>query len=251
MILDCPSCTTRFAIHDDAFAAGARRVRCAKCQHVWAVGKMEDSPPAIATVPLAVTENFAEVLAATPSDAVSGTGLDDIAPSWMDNLGSLTRQLSFTSGQAKFVSLVLLAAILILCGVARHSLAARSPTLAGIFAFFSIRHETAQNQLDIQLTRAEKCLVAGRDMLCIEGTVTHKGQETLVVPPIYVTALNVDGKEFADADGHIILTWTIASETENLLPGGIRRFSLTEPYPDQAITDFDYGFTDDAHESRH
>ncbi len=251
MILDCPSCTTRFSIPDDVFAAGARKVRCAKCQHLWVVGKM-DTPPPATTGLVAATGRFADVLAATDATvSFVEHPSDSTRTMWQERLRRLIGRLMLTRRQAKYVSLVLLAGILVLCGVTRHRLAARSPTMATIYSFFSVRHETAQNHLDIQLTRAEKCLVAGRDMLCIEGDVTHKGNEALAVPSIYVTALNVDGKVFTDADGKPILSWTVTPGRNKLLPGETRHFGLTEPYPDQAITDFDYGFVDDAHQSSH
>ena len=201
--------------------------------------------------PMAVGGTFADIMAEMPTDATQPDPEYAAESGILEKLCVLGRLLAISPLHAKIISLVLVAAIVILCAFGRHTLAAHSPILSRIFAMLSVHHESPENQLDIQLTSAEKCLVAGRDMLCIEGTVSHKGHEPLNVPPVYVTALNVDGKEFTDAEGLPILRWTVTVETGKLLAGETRSFSLREPYPDQAITDFDYGFVDDAHESPH
>jgi predicted Zn finger-like uncharacterized protein len=247
MILDCSSCATRFTVHDDVFAAGPRRVRCVKCQHVWLVG---DAVPIADTIP-AVEASFAEVLADVPDDNVVVIEANAPSEGKIQKLLDLLAHLTITPRQAQVISLVLLAAILVLGVFGRHTLAARSPFLAHIFVMLGVQHESAANQFEIQLSRAEKCLLNGRDMLCIEGKVTHNGQEPLDVPPIRITALNIDGKIFTDADDKAILVWTVTTEKGKLLPGETRPFSLTVPYPEQAITDFDYGFTDDEHKPTH
>lgn len=63
MIIECPSCTARFAVPDQAIGASGRRVRCSKCQHMWqvrpehsakadteAADKAEAAPPAQQTL---------------------------------------------------------------------------------------------------------------------------------------------------------------------------------------------------------
>jgi predicted Zn finger-like uncharacterized protein len=35
MILTCPECTTRYQTDASQFAPDGRKVRCAKCGHVW------------------------------------------------------------------------------------------------------------------------------------------------------------------------------------------------------------------------
>ena len=254
MIIDCPSCATRFSIHDELFVSGPRRVRCTKCQHVWAVGKLNHSPPAAPPLPQAVGGSFADILAdipenfeIEPSDETAAVTDEQPRAQW----GYWISFLYLTPRQAKLTSLILLAVVLAVGWTARMSLAIRSPILAQIYGALGIQYEKAKYQLEIQLTRAEKCLVAGRDMLCIDGVVTHKGHEPLDIPLMYVTALNVDNKEFTDSNGHPILTWTVKTDASKLLPGESRPFSLTEPYPDQAITDFDFGFIDDEHPSNH
>lgn len=35
MIVDCPSCGTRFRLDESALGAAGRRLRCSVCDHVW------------------------------------------------------------------------------------------------------------------------------------------------------------------------------------------------------------------------
>jgi predicted Zn finger-like uncharacterized protein len=42
MILTCPQCSTQFAVPPNAITADGRKVRCAKCKHVWHQYPIED-----------------------------------------------------------------------------------------------------------------------------------------------------------------------------------------------------------------
>ena len=50
MIVDCPSCGTRFRLDESALGAAGRRLRCSVCNHVWfrappeAAGGEADAP---------------------------------------------------------------------------------------------------------------------------------------------------------------------------------------------------------------
>ncbi|PPR28260.1 MAG: hypothetical protein CFH38_00110 [Alphaproteobacteria bacterium MarineAlpha10_Bin1] len=51
MILNCPECSTRFAIDAQALRPDGRRVQCGKCEHIW----FEEPPAPSALEPLSVT----------------------------------------------------------------------------------------------------------------------------------------------------------------------------------------------------
>lgn len=44
MIVGCPSCATRYRVEPAALGEGGRRVRCARCGHVWRAEAPADSP---------------------------------------------------------------------------------------------------------------------------------------------------------------------------------------------------------------
>src|SRR5687767_14972228 len=46
MIVTCPACATRYAVAAAAIGVEGRRVRCARCQHVWfQVAPLDFTPP--------------------------------------------------------------------------------------------------------------------------------------------------------------------------------------------------------------
>ncbi len=233
MILTCPSCHTRFALADEALTKGARKLRCAKCQHVWMVGEAVETP-AIASEP--------EPALATPTPVFTKPPLPPTATFRMENVAAKLPRLPQRLAWSLIILLLLLIVGTFFFG--RHALAERFPSLDSFYRAAGMIRPTAIESFDLQLTRAEKCLLSGRDMLCIVGTVTNKAEKPLPVPPIYVAALDKDGREFTDFEGHAILVWSPPPMTGKLLPGEARDFSITEPYPDKTITDFDYGFTD-------
>jgi predicted Zn finger-like uncharacterized protein len=51
MIITCPSCSTRFMLEDDQMPVTGRKVRCARCAHVWFEGASDSPAPAPARAP--------------------------------------------------------------------------------------------------------------------------------------------------------------------------------------------------------
>ena len=46
MIIACPSCDTRFEVNAAAFPSGGRKVKCARCAHIWHATAAEPDAPA-------------------------------------------------------------------------------------------------------------------------------------------------------------------------------------------------------------
>lgn len=85
MILTCPQCSTQFAVPPNAIKAEGRKVRCAKCKHVWHQYPVDDdqaseqtqeqekpevaSQPDMAQAPLTDDDNLERVIDDVDSDA--------------------------------------------------------------------------------------------------------------------------------------------------------------------------------------
>jgi predicted Zn finger-like uncharacterized protein len=250
MIQTCPACSTRFTVPETAFTQGPRKLRCAKCQHVWlaaADGSVLAVPETMSPeTPPAVTALSARTATLAIPEAASFTPPPlppVVRPSRVEKIVEKVPRLP--PKLAWGVTGILL--LLLLCGLwfGRYALAARFAGLESFYLMTGLIHLSDTDQLDLQLTRAEKCQVTGRVMLCLNGQVTNRGTKPVLVPALYITALDIQDKGFLNSDGTPILSWTVPAETGTLLPGDTRSFALTEPYPDKTITDFDYGFIDE------
>ncbi len=266
MILTCPSCVTRFAVADNAFASGPRKLRCARCRHVWNAGSdgpVPDEPPVVAPVvvapppvsqPSPAEEFIPPPPPATPSPPpeLKTTVVEKRPPplppaGFMQNLEETAAKLPRLPRRLAWAMIVLLlCGLLLTLFLGRNKLAARFPVLDAAYRAAGLINPVLLESFDLQLTKAEKCFISGRAMLCLAGTVTNRSEVAQPVPTIYITALDSLGREFTDSNGHGILSWRIPAETGKLLSRETRNFSLTEPYPEKTVTDFDYGFIDDA-----
>ena len=45
MIINCPSCSTRFAVNPQALGMGGKMVRCFNCGHKWPQEPVWEAPP--------------------------------------------------------------------------------------------------------------------------------------------------------------------------------------------------------------
>ncbi len=52
MILECSNCSTRFSVKDDLLLPKGRKVKCAKCQHIW-----YQYPPVVTAESVSRSEN--------------------------------------------------------------------------------------------------------------------------------------------------------------------------------------------------
>lgn len=269
MILTCPSCVTRFAVADNAFAEGPRKLRCARCRHVWRAGPdgpvaEEQAAPVVAvaeTVAAAAANQGARVaeefipppeVVVPPPERIRPERAEKRAPplpstGFLQNIEETAAKLPRLPRRLAWAMIIfLLLGLMLALLLGRAKLAARFPVLEGAYRAIGLMNPVPLESFELQLTKAEKCFISGRAMLCLAGTVTNRAEQALAVPTIYITALDAQGREFTDGDGQAILTWRIMPEAGKLLPRETRNFSLTEPYPEKTVTDFDYGFIDDA-----
>jgi predicted Zn finger-like uncharacterized protein len=243
MIFSCPACATRFALKDDAFSKGARKLRCAKCGHVWrsnATGEVLPPEPEVEVI----APEFPRFQLREQAPLTTPPLPPAAQSEWVQQLEKVAEKLPRLPYRlAWFLVLVLILVLTSILWFGRYRLTEHFPELEQVLVNHGLMRHQPLEKLDLELTKAEKCLVSGRDMLCLNGKVTNTAEDAMLVPSIYITALNAGGQPITDADGKE-LSWTIPAEKVTLLPGESRVFSLTEPYPDRKITDFDYGFID-------
>lgn len=158
MKLTCPACTTRYLVDPRAIGAAGRKVRCARCKHVWLARPPEDAVPVGLTQP--APPPAAEIppprfqLPAVPAPR---------RPAWL------------VAGWAGLAAAVVLAIVVLTAFQDRLFVGSERPG-AG---------------LDFRNVRAE-----GEKELVVEGEVVNTTPVARAVPP-FKAVLRADGKEVA------------------------------------------------------
>lgn len=191
MILPCPLCHTRFLVPAQAFAHGARMVRCARCLHIWRaelpthidVVEKEMEPPT--TQP-----------SSPPSGALPSGAAHDASPA-SDN-GQLPAL--YEGPTPSWVRHVLLAGLVGLLGylilwfiVDRQDIVARWPTLESYYEDMGLHIQHLGEGLLVKDVRSELRYDGGAVALVIEGRIENQQAVPVLVPALKATPIGVDG----------------------------------------------------------
>jgi predicted Zn finger-like uncharacterized protein len=162
MKLTCPACATRYLVDPRAIGAGGRKVRCARCKHVWVA-----TPPE-GPIPVGLTQ-----AAPLPSPAP-----EEIPPPrfQLPAVPPPRRPAWLVAGWAGLAAAVLLA-IIVLTVFQDRLFGGREGPGAG---------------LDFRNVRA-----GGESELVIEGEVVNTTLVARAVPP-FKAVVRADGKELAE-----------------------------------------------------
>lgn len=214
MILTCPECQTRYQADAAQFPQDGRKVRCARCGHVW-----HEAAPAPEPVAVAVAADVA------PSEPVTPANRDEKgAPRpWSDRLGLL-------AGWAT------LGAVLVLIGWTgfrfRQEIAALWPQSSSLFATFGIADTVHQLAIDDTSYRRET--EHGEPVWVVTGTLVNRSSHELAVPPVRVALTGGDHRE--------LYHWTVRPPQRTLKPGQSLAFSARIPTPPPSARQVQLGF---------
>lgn len=210
MILTCPECQTRYQADAAQFPPDGRKVRCAKCGHVWHEAAPTPELVAAGTPPaeLATPANRDEKPAPRP---------------WSYRLGLL-------AGWAT------LGAVLVLIGWTgfryRQEIAALWPQSSSMFATFGIADNVHQLAIDDTSYRRET--EHGVPIWVVTGTLVNQSSHELAVPPVRVALTSGDHRE--------LYHWTVRPPQRTLKPGQSLEFSARIPSPPPSARQVQLGF---------
>jgi predicted Zn finger-like uncharacterized protein len=214
MILTCPNCATRYEADAAKFAPPGRKVRCAKCGHVWhqdAPGfEMAEPEPAVVEPALPEPEPAPRRAAYVPPEPVAAPepqveATDRTPARWPARLG-------YGLGWAGLV-----AAILVIGWSAlayRQQVAAHWPRTASFYAALG----RPVNALGLGFADVNhwQGTEDGQPVLTIAGKLVNEGARDVAVPPIEVT--------LTDAGKRALRHWDFAAGIATLHPGQIAPF---------------------------
>ncbi len=203
MILTCPECGTRYQADAAKFAPPGRKVRCAKCAHVWHQEAPPPEPePGLEPEPVAPPpepERYVpppptpviprrEAYAPLPAPVVSAPAEPEAAPRPRRRWGAA---LALTLGW-----LVLVGAVLLIGWSAvayRQQVAEIWPQAASLYAPLGLQVNARGIQFSDVASHRE--MEDGQFVLAITGRIENVSGREVAVPPVRVTLYGADERE--------------------------------------------------------
>ncbi len=247
MILSCPACSARFRIDADQLGVAGRKVRCAKCGHVWhATPDQDEEEPAPAADSGAAASGADDD--ASAETAAASAGEEDLPdePPPFESFEAMREQMA---GERRARSrarareavaqkprrswlrpllgwLVLLAVVGGIAGgawYARYSVVGTFPTAARLYDMAGISISTVAPGLRIQDVQPARQTQGDETLLVVTGRVVNDTDSTQPVPALRVT--------LKGADGTVLANLRVAAKSAAVPPGGSTAFEARQKNP--------------------
>jgi predicted Zn finger-like uncharacterized protein len=218
MILTCPECSTRYQTDAALFTPDGRKVRCAKCGHVWFQGAPE--PDGDFEAP---AEKAAPAIAAeTPTRPHSAYAPSPIGSAADRGAPAPARRLEWV-GLA--VGWAALAAILVTIGWSavrfRQDIASLWPQSSSLYAALGLPVNARGIAFTDVTYRRESD--DGQAVLAVSGNLVNISTHELSVPAVRVALIDDDRRE--------LYHWNFTPNVVTLRPGQIAPFLTRLPSP--------------------
>jgi predicted Zn finger-like uncharacterized protein len=205
MILDCPSCRTRYLVQIGLFASGGRHVRCVRCRHEWHatlpthidVFVPVQLPPDYHHVP----ENKSGAGEAPSSQGAASYPLPAVIKNW--NSRRTAKTVSIAVGV-----LVVLVVFPILM---RQQIVNKFPDLRSFYESISFDIDHSGKGLVFDQVTSELKYDGGTMRLVVDGVVHNSTDEIQLIPDIKARALG--------PDRDIIQSWWVPAPAGSVDPG--------------------------------
>ena len=235
MILTCPECATRYVAPDGSIGPAGRVVRCANCHASWrAMPESEDEPLELA--PAAEPDVFDEpepAAAATPVvEHVSELPGEELPKVFRKRVKARAENRKAAASGAVFgLALAAVVALLAALAVSRESVVRAWPKTASAYALLGMPVNATGLEIDHRPTLE---FVDGRPAIVVRGSLRNVEGREVVVPPLKITLLDVDGKPLR----------TKLSQGQDLkVPAGATRyFEESVLDPPRSVSDVEVSF---------
>ena len=240
MILDCPSCATRYLVASEKIGAGGRLVRCGVCRHTWHQQPAEEVPSEAEPPPRAAEAGPSQARATA---GLMGERVESEAPATSElrpiprgsNLPAFPPRPRRRSPVLGWVILVLAVAALLYGTFAeRARIVEVWPPAGRLFMLFGIMPEPVGAGLEIRAVTSERASENGVAVLRITGEVVNISSVSRDVPSLVAV--------LRDARKRKVQQWTFKADETKLLPGEVSKFSTSVDNPPDEATDVDVEF---------
>jgi predicted Zn finger-like uncharacterized protein len=199
MILTCPACATRYQADEAKFPPQGRKVRCAKCGHVWQQPGPSAPPEPDAAVPppptpqpqLSRTRSFAPDTVVTEREPLARGAMLAVAAGW--------------------IGLVVLILVIGYSAIRyRQEISVIWPQSAGVYSSLGLKTEA--RGIDFVRVDYRRENEDGQMVLAVTGQIVNSSKQELPVPQTVRVTLS-------DAERHEIYHWTFTPNVQSLKPG--------------------------------
>jgi len=240
MILTCPACSTRYSMDPLSLGPEGRRVRCAKCKHVWHQAPPEDMPRRV-DLPAAEPAPAAAVAAAPGGSATATAGLGAAAEE-RAAIPPRPRPAPRKGMSAGLGILILLVVIIGLAAAAGYVwqkyVVASWPPARDIYAALGIAEPVLGKDLEISNITFVSQTIDGQPVLVVHGEIFNKGQATAPLPNLLAT-LRTQQRQW-------LFDWVFKVEKADLAPGETVTFTTTAKNPPKDAKLLEVTFTEKA-----
>ena len=259
MILTCPQCATRYQTDAAKFPAEGRRVRCAKCSHIWHQNALAPEPePGIElTQPGAVaapgvtapeappaSESFKAASAHTgPAAPVAASASAAQRTAYAPSPVVVPQSAPKTrarSGERIAVVFGWFAFALIVVAIGwstvrfREAIAGAWPQSASLYA--AIGMKVNASGIDITDVQSQRTMMSGQPVLAVEGKLVNLTGRAVDVPQL--------SARLTDDDQHELDRWTFSANITVLKPRQAISFSTRRTNPPEDARHLEVSFVE-------
>ena len=228
MILNCPSCGTRFLIDPTLLDPDGRRVRCGRCGHSWYQARSAAAEQA--ATPSSALPRLQEFDEARRRSNMEGRIPALPAPDMGDRPSRMTGLLIGWIALGLFTTAVLAALF-----YARDPIMVYFPETEKLYKVAGLMSQEQElpppddlgEGLELRDVTSVKRLVDGQQTLLIEGAIVNVSDEQKSVPMLRASV--------TDATGQQLKEWMFSANGKELPPGGRTTFQTSTESPPKGV----------------
>jgi predicted Zn finger-like uncharacterized protein len=242
MIITCPACSTRYSMDPLSLGPEGRRVRCAKCKHVWHQAPPEDMPRRVdlpAAEPAMAAPAAATAAAPASASAVGATGFGAAA----EERAAIPPRPRPPARKGMSAGLGILILLLVVIGLAaaagyfwQKTVVASWPKARDIYEALGIAEPILGKDLEISNITFVSQTIDGQPVLVVHGEIFNKGQSTTPLPNLLAT-LRTQQRQW-------LFDWVFKVEKPELAPGETVTFTTTAKNPPKEAKLLEVTFTE-------
>ncbi len=230
MNLTCPSCATTFVVEVEQLGPGGRQVRCGSCGHSWhqaaeneaaEYGAEQSAPPAIESPTAAESPKEPEKPVESEKPKKPEKRVRRGGPKPRSHKKAQGGSASLLMGWILFVAVIGGLAAGLYFG--RVQVLALVPAVAPLYQMAGLMPPPAGMPLELRDVKTARRLVAGEQVVVVEGLVSNGSSEPQLIPLLRASLI--------DAKGDEIESWTFAASVATLPPGGSTGFETIAKNP--------------------